>query len=341
VVAGQGRIDKEAGVVGADIHQQRARGDEALAIGQVDQLVQAGGHLHATVVEIAKAKSGPQVAVADDLRSLEALVAEGGPQGHGAPTAQAHHPQPVGIHKGQRAGEIGGCHPVRDVDGDGGLPQHGRVEVIEVAPVARAVLAAKVRLATIVALAATDPIDGVGDKPRLGHLAAIVIVVLDDLGLALGARVVAHDRILAELAMPMPAQERGALFPWPEVERDIHQQRGREVRLHIDDPALLAQAIMLPFGEELWVEGHAGRVIAQGAQDTRQGLGFPGCEILLWVGREVIEGNVFQGGLFEHLMRAEVTDGHARLPFTTCDSGYSTRSGDLRASQTIDGTSGV
>jgi hypothetical protein len=80
----------EAGVVDADVYQERVGSEESLEVGQVHELVQAGRDLHAAVVQVPDAEVLPQVAIANGLDGLEAWAAKRGPERHCPAAAEAH-----------------------------------------------------------------------------------------------------------------------------------------------------------------------------------------------------------------------------------------------------------
>ena len=92
----------------------------------------------------------------------------------------------------------------------------------------------------VVALAKADPVDSVCDVAKLGHLLAVTIALLSDTCSQLRSRIVAHDRLLAEGTMAVAAEDGGSLLTPLQVDGEVDQQGGREVILHVDDPALSA-----------------------------------------------------------------------------------------------------
>src|SRR5687768_10924803 len=75
-VAAHGRLDLEAGVVRADLDQQRLGGDQPVQVGHVAQRVKARRDLAAAEVDVADAEVREPVAVADDVGGLHAVVDE-------------------------------------------------------------------------------------------------------------------------------------------------------------------------------------------------------------------------------------------------------------------------
>jgi hypothetical protein len=206
--------------------------------------------------------------------------------------------------------EVDGGLPVTAVHGQRGHAEHRGVQVQDVAPVAIAGLILVVGLAGVVALAEADPVDGEGHETRLGHDVSVVVAVRVDRAPELRRAVVAHDRLLAEGAVSVAAEDRGALLPGPQILRYVDLERCGNVAAHVDDPSLLAQAVVHPLGRELRLERDALRPVTQARQDLGQGVGLPTVELQTGGAVESVQRMMLQGEALEHFLRAHVAHGH-------------------------------
>ena len=154
----------------------------------------------------------PQIAVAHHFGGFESCVGERRPNRERSTAGKSHHSQIIGVHAGQCTREIGGGAAMRQVHSQGRHAEHGRVQIIQIAPIASARLTVEIRLGFFVAVAAIHPVDGERNETIFRHLVAVIVVVQGNVGAQFRRGIVAHNGFFAELAVTVPAQNRRAFF---------------------------------------------------------------------------------------------------------------------------------
>ena len=84
----------------------------------------------------------------------------------------------------------------------------------------------------------------------------------------------------------------------------------RSVRADVDHPALLGQAVVLPFNQQLRVQIHAFGKRQKRRENLRRHFVFPLLKIRSAIAGEGVLRRVFESDGGEHILRAEVAKGH-------------------------------